>query len=168
MDGAGRALVVDDGLAPRTHDFAHIPSMSTTLLWATVREDGRAYVGDDPTQILVHDLPAPGETRFLTITFPPDSVYADPGFDPVAAQEETRQVSPDLAARFEPDHPGMHVTDTLDYVILLHGEIHLELDDGVVVALAAGDVVVQCGNRHAWRNPGNSPTTLAVVQVGRP
>ena len=168
VDGAGRSVVLDDGKAPRVHDFAHIPGMGTTLLWATVRDDGRAYVGDDATPLLTRDLPGPGETRFLLITFPPDAVYADPGFDPRAAAEETRRVSPDLAALFEPDHPGMHATDSLDYILVLDGAIQLELDDAVIVELSAGDVVVQCANRHAWRNPGPSAVTLAVVHVGRP
>jgi mannose-6-phosphate isomerase-like protein (cupin superfamily) len=168
VDGAGRSVVVSDGPAPRTHDFTHIPAMGTTLMWATVRDDGRSHAGADPTPALTRDLPAPGETRFLLVTFPPDAVYAAPGFDAVAAQEETRRVSPDLATRFEPDAPGMHTTDTLDYVIVLDGDIRLELDDGVTVPLSTGDVVVQCAGRHAWRNPAPTPVTLAVVQLGPP
>ena len=167
VDDAGRSVVLSDGPSPNSHDFTHIPGMGTTLVWATVREDGKAYAGDDPTPAVTRDLPGPGETRFLIVRFPPEAVYADPGFDAAAARAETRRVSPDLAERFEPDHPGMHATDTLDYMIVLDGEIHLELDDGATVALKTGDVVVQCANRHAWRNPGATPVTLGVVQVGR-
>ena len=60
----------------------------------------------------------------------------------------------------------MHTTDSVDYVLVLDGEAWLELDDGQVSHLRAGDVVVQNGTRHAWRNLGTEPVTLAVVQVG--
>jgi len=164
VDDTGRSVVLHDGPAPRSHDFVHVPGMRTTLLWAT---DAGAGAGVDPTPTLLHDLPDAGGTRFLTVSFPPETVYTDPAFDPARAAEETRAVSPDLAARFEPDHPGMHATETVDYQIVLKGPIHLELDDGVV-ALSTGDVVVACGNRHAWRNLGDTPAMLGVVMVGRP
>jgi mannose-6-phosphate isomerase-like protein (cupin superfamily) len=168
IDGDGHSVVLDDGAAPRTHEYQHIPGMDTTLLWATVAGDLDAYRGVDPTPAVTRDLPGPGETRFLLVRFPPDAVYASPGFDAAAAEAETRMVSPQLAARFEPDSPGMHATDTVDYQILLSGRLDLELDDGRLVALNPGDVVVQCGNRHAWRNPGEHPALLGVVMVGRP
>ncbi len=61
----------------------------------------------------------------------------------------------------------MHTTDTTDYIIVLDGEICLELDDGVRVALSRGDAVVQNGNRHAWRKP-RTAALLCVVTVGPP
>jgi mannose-6-phosphate isomerase-like protein (cupin superfamily) len=168
VDQAGRSVVLGDGPAPRTHEYRHIPGMTTTLLWATAAEDLDAYAGVDPTPAVTRDLPGPGETRFLLVQFPPDAVFADPGFDAAAAEAETRAVSPQLAARFEPDSPGMHTTDTIDYQIVLSGRLDLELDDGRLVSLNPGDVVVQCGNRHAWRNPGDHPAVLGVVMAGRP
>jgi quercetin dioxygenase-like cupin family protein len=73
-----------------------------------------------------------------------------------------------LAELFEPDQPGMHVTQTVDYVVVLDGQIWLELDDGQLVSLRQGDTVVQNGTRHAWRNLGTQAATLAVVMVGAP
>jgi len=66
----------------------------------------------------------------------------------------------------EPDHPGMHTTDTVDYDVVLSGEVWLELDDGAEVHLKPGDCVVQNGTRHAWHNKTDQPCTLAVVLVG--
>ena len=60
----------------------------------------------------------------------------------------------------------MHTTDTVDIVLVLSGEITLELDDGVQVHLQAGDTVVQNGTRHAWRNTSAEPCTLAGAQIG--
>jgi quercetin dioxygenase-like cupin family protein len=89
-------------------------------------------------------------------------------FSPDATKIESTQrlASPGIAERFEPGNPGMHTTDTVDYVVVLAGEVWLELDDGQLTELRAGDTVVQNGTRHAWRNRSTEPVTLAVVQVG--
>jgi hypothetical protein len=57
-------------------------------------------------------------------------------------------------------------TDTIDFEVILDGEVWLELDDGVEVHLRPGDTVVQNGTRHAWRNHGDAPCRLAVFIVG--
>ena len=67
----------------------------------------------------------------------------------------------------EEDDPGMHTTPTIDYGIVLSGEIDLELDEGEV-HLQAGDVVVQRGTRHAWRNRGTEPCRIAFVLISSP
>ena len=59
---------------------------------------------------------------------------------------------PGLIDVLEPNHPGMHTTDTVDFDIVISGEVYLELDDGEEVLLKAGDCVVQNGTRHAWHN----------------
>jgi hypothetical protein len=103
--------------------------------------------------------------------FPPDIVYGDPGFDPMAAGAENEEIVPGLAERFEPDAPGMHTTDSVDYGIVLDGHPVLELDDGQTKSLNPGDIVVQNGTRHAWRNPTDTPTTILLgVQpaMGKP
>jgi hypothetical protein len=51
------------------------------------------------------------ETRFLVITFPPDSVYRSSDFDAQASPGESQQAFPGLAERFESEEPGMHTTD---------------------------------------------------------
>ena len=166
QDAAGRAVVVSDGPPPRHHDLVHVPGMSTAMLWATGPGEPLRADGADPTPQVVSQLPAPGGTCFVIVRFPPDSVFTDPGFDAAAADAEQRLTSPGIAERFEPDHPGMHTTDSVDYVVVLAGEVWLELDDGQLSHLRAGDTVVQNGTRHAWRNLGTEPVTLAVVQVG--
>jgi quercetin dioxygenase-like cupin family protein len=57
----------------------------------------------------------------------------------------------------------MHRTQTLDYCVVLQGSIVLELDDGVEVTLNVGDVLVQRGTIHKWRNRGDTPCTMAFV-----
>ena len=88
------------------------------------------------------------------------------GIDAEAATQEFFAHFPGLAERMEPENPGMHASDTVDYGIALSGEIDLELDDGGVKRLKAGDCYVQNGTRHAWRNPGDVDCVLAAVSVG--
>ena len=60
----------------------------------------------------------------------------------------------------------MHKTNTVDYAVVYDGEIWLELDDAETVHLKKGDVVVQNGTRHAWRNKGTAPVTMLFFLNG--
>jgi mannose-6-phosphate isomerase-like protein (cupin superfamily) len=60
----------------------------------------------------------------------------------------------------------MHTTDTLDYCVVVRGEMILEVDDGKTAHLHQGDCVVQNGTRHRWRNPSTEPCLMAFVLVG--
>ena len=59
----------------------------------------------------------------------------------------------------------MHRTETIDYGIVLAGQVVLVLDDGSETALCSGDVVVQRGTDHAWVNPADEPARMAFVLV---
>ena len=125
-DPSGTAAVVSDGPAPRTHDYRHIPGMSATMVWATA--PGQPPTPRIPRRACLSQLPGPGGTCFVIVRLPPDDVLG--AADPVAAGAEHRMASPGLAERFEPGNPGMHVTDSVDYVLVLDGEIWLDLDGG--------------------------------------
>ena len=66
----------------------------------------------------------------------------------------------------ELDHPGMHTTDTVDFDVVVSGEVYLELDDGVEVLLQAGDCVIQNGTRHAWHNRSSEKCVVSFAIVG--
>ena len=67
-------------------------------------------------------------------------------------------------SRFEPGvAPRNHRTASMDYAVVLSGQIDMELDDGKVVNLRAGDVLVQRGTVHNWTNPGTEPCIIAFV-----
>ncbi|MDM0037855.1 cupin domain-containing protein [Variovorax sp. J22G21] len=163
-DRVGASEVALDTRVPRTDAFQHIPGMVSRLVWASAPVPGLPFDGVDPTPAVADFVPAAGATRFLIVTFPPDSVFAAPDFDPAAAAAENLAISPGLAECFEPD--GMHATPTMDYGIVLDGEIWLELDEGRSTHLQRHDVVVQHGTRHAWRNKSERPATLAFVLIG--
>jgi mannose-6-phosphate isomerase-like protein (cupin superfamily) len=102
----------------------------------------------------------------VIVTLPPDDAPATELIDPDAAAAEVEEKLPGLLETLEPNNTGMHTTDTVDVVLVLSGEVTLELDDGAEVQLRAGDTVVQHGTRHAWRNRSDGPCTLAGAQVG--
>jgi quercetin dioxygenase-like cupin family protein len=112
-------------------------------------------------------FPPVGGFRFGTFTLPPAGAAGPPdGLDIGAALAEFDEQLPGLTTFMEPDDPGMHTTPTIDFEVVLAGEVVLELDDGAEVHLEVGDTVVQNGTRHRWHNRGDEPATLAVFIVG--
>jgi quercetin dioxygenase-like cupin family protein len=71
-----------------------------------------------------------------------------------------------MLACVEPDTPGMHTTNTIDFEYVISGEVWLELDDGVEIHLRPGDTVVQNGTRHAWRNKGTESCRMVLCMIG--
>ena len=163
-DTDGTSAIAMHSAPPRTAVFKNIPGMVSRLVWSTGPVPGLPFSGVDPTPAARSFVPAPGETRFLVVTFPPDAVFGAVDFDGEAAARENVAVSPGLGERFEPD--GMHTTPTVDYGIVLDGEIWLELDEGRSTLLRQHDVVIQNGTRHAWRNKSERAATVAFVLIG--
>lgn len=100
-----------------------------------------------------------GETVMVVAVMNPTEEYirraTESGVDVVARWRERLQ-----------EEFGFHRTDTIDYDIILSGEVWMQVDDGVEVHLKAGDCVIQNGTRHAWHNRSNSPCVFASVLVG--
>jgi mannose-6-phosphate isomerase-like protein (cupin superfamily) len=161
----GKSKIVSDGGTRRSKAFKNIPGQSAALVWSTpavptLPTDGADVISEKSTYLPLQ----PGETRLMVVTLAPDSVVAT--IDPVAGFQEFAEHLPDLAATMEPDNPGMHRTQTVDYGIVLEGEIWAELDDGQQVHLKPHDIIVQNGTRHAWRNKGDKPVKIAFVLIG--
>jgi quercetin dioxygenase-like cupin family protein len=67
-------------------------------------------------------------------------------------------------SRYDPGvTPRMHRTQSLDYIVVMKGEIDMELDDGIIVHLKEGDVCVQQGTIHNWINNGTEPCIIAFI-----
>jgi quercetin dioxygenase-like cupin family protein len=106
-------------------------------------------------------------SRLGFFTLAPDRQAAAPAdLDAMAATVQFERRLPGMAKHFEPAAPGMHTTATIDYGVVLSGQAVLELDDGAVVALNAGDAYIQNGTRHRWSNPGDVPAVIAVTFIG--
>jgi hypothetical protein len=164
-DSQGKAIVVSDENHERP--FQSLPGFANTLLWAT---DGVPQVGvaqcSDPVPHAVNYLPGPAGTRLMMVSVPPDTAMMSPAFDGATYAQELMDKAPGFIQVFEPDAPGMHTTDSVDYGLLLDGEVWLELDDGHELRLAPHDLVIQNGTRHAWRNKSSRQATLLFVLIG--
>ena len=160
----GKSSVQSDESMP-AYEFSTVPGYQHTLIWVnpTTPDLSKQQRFDSYPDSVV---PGPGGTGLHFVTFPPGSVFVDPSFDGEAAREEALVRLRGLADHFEREDPGMHKTNTVDYSVVYDGEIWMELDDGETLHLKRGDVVVQNGTRHAWRNKGTKPVTMLFFLNG--
>jgi mannose-6-phosphate isomerase-like protein (cupin superfamily) len=160
----GKSVVQSDEHM-QAYEFKTVPGYQHTLIWVnpTTPDLSKEQRFDRYPDTVV---PGPGGTSLHWVTFPPGSVFADLPFDAEAAQAEALVRLRGLADHFEREDPGMHKTNTVDYAVVYDGEIWLELDDSKTVHLTRGDVVVQNGTRHAWRNKGTKPVTMLFFLNG--
>ena len=163
-----KSVFVSDGPPPRVVTISGMKDSSLTAVWATDHDMTAVPGSDDPTPAMTTFVPHPGGTRFLIPVFPLAGTGVEPGTDMAAAAKEMLTKLPGLADAMEPQNPGMHTTDSVDYDIIISGEVWLELDDGKEVRLKPGDIVIQNGTRHAWRNKGKKPCVMYSVLVGAP
>jgi hypothetical protein len=163
VDANGKSVVLSDGPAPCTFEHEYLPGQAHARIWQTEGKVTTEPPAKEPTTDTGPLLQGPGGAGFLILQVAPASFVTDPRFDPAKAGEELATYLPDIAAAMEPENPGMHRTATVDFGVVLDGEVYLELDDGAETRLSAGDTVVQLGSRHAWRNKSDRPATLAFV-----
>lgn len=160
----GMSAVLSDAVLS-SYAFQSIPGFEQTYVWTT---DGSGE--KDPAQVDAKmpelALPAPGGSLVQVVTFPPRNRRSESAADPAAVAQEYQARLPGLADTFEHDGSEMHVTPTTDYALLLDGELSLELDDGETIHLSAGDLVVQQGTRHGWRNISERPATIMFIMLG--
>jgi quercetin dioxygenase-like cupin family protein len=113
------------------------PGTVSTLIWSTDRTPADITVGEnveDRGARILGTAPPPNGTRFAVIDFPPGN--------------EAR----------------MHRTETIDYVVVIEGEIEMDMDDATV-KLKAGDVMIQRGTNHAWANRSDKRARVAFVLI---
>jgi len=160
----GKSVVRSDEQV-ETYEFKSVPGYRHTLIWvnSSIPDLSREQRFDRYPDSVV---PGPGGTSLHYVTFPSGAVFSSPSFDGEAAHRESLDRLRGLADHFEKEDPGMHKTNTVDYAVVFEGEIWLELDDGKTIHLKKGDVVVQNGTRHAWRNKGTDPVTMLFFLNG--
>jgi quercetin dioxygenase-like cupin family protein len=133
-------------------------------MWLTDRSPCGYGTDDEVAQHRVKLEPPENGTRFRFFRVDPE--------DPALSRDEVeRMVATGFAAvgaeHCRPDttrHPRMHTTRTVDYIILLQGEVTLLLDDDEV-NLKPFDVVIQRGTNHAWINKSSKPALLAAILI---
>lgn len=159
----GKAVFAADQAVAAT-SVAFMPGYGFHMLWSSAATPTFPDAGQEMPSPSY--FPPPTGTRFQVFTIPAKRTPPAPGTDMAQALADAKRTLPGLLETMEPDNPGMHRSQTLDYVYVLEGEIVLELDDGQEKTLRAGDTVVQNGTRHAWRNRSGQPVRLLVFMTG--
>ena len=134
-DANGTAKILIDG--PATNRRTSKSGGVSTLIWCSDRTPADISAGENAEDMGARTLgtsPPPNGTRFTVNDIPP--------------------------GRIGP----MHRTETIDYVIVLAGELEMQMDDSTV-KLKAGDVLVQRGTNHAWINRGTGPARVAFILI---
>ena len=159
-DEHGRGRVVSAGPAADVRTDPARPGFVATRLWVTEQTPARVMT---ESLHLPHTLEPPARGSVLRmLTIPPDAGWSGKAGSAEVAAYFQAMGSPG-ASTYSPQapHPYMQKTRTLDFVLVLEGEVTLVLDTEEV-HLEAGDTVVQRGTNHAWSNRSNQPCVLAI------
>ena len=159
-DQNGKSIFIIDGDATAVKEMESMPGLALTDIWVTgdapANNEGQADTADRP---IVLEPPKNG-TIFRIVEFPPDSTWRDTA----DAKEAFNSIGAGQASDQSVDDPMMHKTSTVDYLIVLKGEIWAILDDSEI-CLKQGDVMVQRGTNHSWSVRTEKPCLLAAILV---
>jgi hypothetical protein len=161
-NSSGRSCIVEDGESPAMQSTPGRQGFRNNNLWRTLGSDTSVDAADS---VLEHRgvLPPKHGTVLRVIDIPPE----DP--DPAEHKRQTAAVFkamfPDAKHNAEDSrHPGMHATNTVDYAILLHGELVAILEENETV-MRAGDILIQRGTNHAWANRSGTTARIAFILI---
>jgi mannose-6-phosphate isomerase-like protein (cupin superfamily) len=164
-DANGRAVVTSDGPLPSVVEIAAIPGTVFHEVWSTCGAPTPVDNGADPSLGPIVLPPPRHGTRMRFVDIPPDTAdYLAHGaarMHDAFAQIGDTQAS---TVRADSPHPLMHRTESVDYGVVIEGEMTLVLDDSEVL-LKVGSVVVQRGTNHAWANRSGKPCRMLFVLV---
>ena len=160
-DVNGKSIFVEDGIVASVKEMESMPGLALTDLWVTdscpANNSGNADAANRP---IVLEPPKSG-TIVRIVEFPPDTAWRDKAdaldaFSSIGAAHAKDDTSDDAM---------MHKTSTVDYLVVLKGEIWAILDDGAETCLKQGDVMIQRGTNHSWSVRTEEPCLLAVTLV---
>jgi mannose-6-phosphate isomerase-like protein (cupin superfamily) len=161
-DEEGRSVAIADGPAPDVRGDRARPGFSSTRIWVTYSSPAVIAGFHDPVTGPPTLEPPRGGSMCRIVTFPPDGTFLGKvGATDVGAFFRAMGSPGASTYSAEAPHPYMQKTQTLDFCLVLGGEITLVLDTAEV-DLKAGDTVVQRGTNHAWSNRSNRPCTIAI------
>jgi quercetin dioxygenase-like cupin family protein len=165
-DEKGRAVVVSDGPAPSVHINKAEQDWFSVDIWRTHEMPAKIVTKtEEPTAGPRRQMPTANGTVLRINSFPPES-EAVRAMTPADSLRVFEGLGNPRAATFGKGgrHPMMHRTESVDYALVLSGEITMLLDDEEVL-LKAGDVVVQCGTNHAWSNRSKAQCLVAFILI---
>jgi hypothetical protein len=159
-DADGKSTIIADGLAQNVKEMASMPGLALTDLWETVSAPASNAGAADAALRPVRLEPPRNGTLLRIVEFPPDSAWRS-GAD---GREAFKSIGAGHAQDRASSDPMMHRTSTVDYIIVLKGEIHALMEKGETL-LRAGDILVQRGTNHSWSVRGSEPCIVAAVLV---
>lgn len=167
-DADGRAVLQEDGPPARTVTIGGEAGAVFHEIWHTRETPARLdRASGEPPEPGIVLAPPPGGTRIRFVDFPPEDARVA-GLDAAEARARFAEMGAADASTHDGSaasrHPYMHRTESVDYGIVLSGEITLILDVGETL-VRAGDVVVQRGTNHGWANRSGAPCRVAFVLV---
>ena len=158
LNAEGKSTVVMDDLAPNALDFGFI---SGADIWVTDESPADNSGNEDRSlRPFTHD-PSPSGTVFRYMHFPPATEISE---------EEGAQFFRDIGSKNQPTegdrnlHGLMHKTDSVDYMVVLTGEVWMIMEEGEYL-LKAGDCVVQRGTKHSWMNRSDRECSAVVILI---
>src|SRR5882762_10323334 len=156
-DANGKAVVVIDGAATNA-TLRKATGLVSTLLWVAEESPAELSRSTDKAAREIGVAPPPRGSIFRIVDFPPS---VDFGAVDNAAMLREMGIG---AGQGDARHAAMHRTKSIDYAVVISGEIDMLLDDSEV-HLKAGDVLVQQGTNHAWVNRGKENCRIAFVLI---
>jgi hypothetical protein len=160
-DKDGRAVIVDDRAPVRVFDNLGEPGLVFYEVWNTRETPARIdRASGEPVEDRLMLAPPRMGTRIRVLDVPvdnPATADLDAVFENIGGKE-ARVVAKDVR------HASFHRTQTIDYGIVLDGEITLLVDEGETT-LYAGDICIQRGTNHGWVNRGTKPCRIAFILI---
>jgi mannose-6-phosphate isomerase-like protein (cupin superfamily) len=160
IDKNDKAVVLMDSPIPHKKVRPQAQTVSR-LIWVTDGTPADLSGTGDRAAIDIGIMPPRGGSAFRIVEFPPETAEMRK-LDPATMHHSLGAGAPRRG--LPPRHPAMHRTRTVDYAIVMAGEIDMLLDD-CEIHLKAGDVLVQQGTNHAWVNRGSEPCRIAFVLI---
>lgn len=158
-DAHGKAIIVADGATPNVK-VRSVGNLTSTLVWVTDETPANLESPSDPSLRETGVAPPPGGSILRIVDFPPEAEAGAVDNAAMLREMGLGEAAPDAPVR----HASMHRTRSIDYALVLEGEIAMLLDDSEV-HLKAGDVLIQRATNHAWVNRGATPCRIAFVLI---
>lgn len=148
IDEQGKSIIIDETAPDPSYKPEDAPGLSVIQLWSTQASPVDIFEENDLSKPFAH-IQQPGFTQFVILTVPPLKDLLD----------HLKSIGKPVK---DPKKFRLHRTNSIDYAVILSGEVTLRVGDKEVL-LKVGDCVVQRGTEHAWHNHSNAPCIIAAV-----